>query len=331
MIHLTEPVLLTDDPEVHFGFPRMVRAHNGDLVLFYRVGTTHAYDDASIGMRISSDGGRTWSEQRILWSVEPGASAHNPVALVTPSGRIRLWASWYEYGANVRHPCWWSCSDDHGRTWAPFVVFDPSTAHNCYYVTDAVRMSDGLLAGDATFPPGGIGSCHTRIWHSGDGGDMWTVRSNLTDPEENCGNEIALMETQPGTILCILRDRAQKGVFRLWSHDAGRTWSPRENIREMLDGLLQRPFLTRLDERTLLLTGRDYERRLVIAYLSRDNGETFTDRKVLDSYQEDGAYTAVIRTGPMQGLIAWYSDSHTVPLKPDIKLATVKVSDAETR
>ena len=152
------------------------------------------------------------------------------------------------------------------------------------------------------------------------------VRRRRTPPKIRPKRRV---ETQPGTILCILRDRARTDVFRLWSQDAGRTWSPRENIREMLDGVLQRPFLTRLHERILLLTGRDYERRLMVAYLSRDNGETFGDRTVLDSYQEDGAYTTVIPTGPMRGLIAWYSDSHTVPLRPDVKLATVKVGDAK--
>jgi len=47
----------------------------------------------------------------------------------------------------------------------------------------------------------------------------------------------------------------------------------------------------------------------------------------LDSYQQDGAYTTAISTGPMRCLIAWYSDSHTVPLKPDIKVATLSVAD----
>ena len=326
-IQLTEPVLLTDDPTVHFGFPRMVRARNGDLLLFYRVGTTHAYDDGIIGMRISSDGGRTWSDQRVLWSVEPGASAQNVVALVAPSGRVVLWTSRYEYGPRVRHPCWWSSSEDHGGTWAPFVVFDSSKDHNCYYVTEAINTSDGSLAGDATFPSTGIGPCHTRIWHSADEGRTWTVRSRLTEPAENRGDEIALMEIRPGTLLCILRDRRRGDVFRFWSYDAGRTWSARESIRDMLDCVLQRPFLTRLGERTMLLTGRDYERRLVVAYLSRDNGGTFAHRTELDSYQQDGAYTTAIPTGPMRCLIAWYSDSHTVPLKPDIKLATVNVME----
>jgi len=325
-LRLTEPTLLTEDADTHYGFPRMVRAANGDLLLFYRIGTTHAYDDAVIGQRISADDGSTWSEERVLWGVEPGYSAHNPVALATPSGRILLWASRYEYGLPLRHPCWWSHSDDDGQTWAPFTVFDRSPDHNCYYVTEARATSDGLLAGDATFPPSGAGPCHTRIWHSDDGGDTWAVRSCLTDPEANRGDEIALAEAEPGSLLCILRDRARTDLFRFWSRDGGHTWTPAESIRDMLDCVLQRPFLTRLSPDALLLTGRDFGRRRVVAYLSTDGGRTFGHRLVLDEYQEDGAYTTTVSLGADQCLIAWYSDSHTTALKPDIKLACLRLT-----
>jgi len=322
-LQLSEPVLLTEGADTHYGFPRMVRAASGDLLLFLRIGTTHAYDDAVIGLRISSDGGSTWGAQRVLWSVDPGFSAHNPVALVSPSGRILLWASRYEYGIPLRHPCWWSHSDDDGRTWAPFTIFDPSPDHNCYYVTEALETSDGLLAGDATFPASGAGPCHTRIWHSGDGGDTWSVRSCLTDPAGNQGDEIALTESEPGSLLCILRDRARVDVYRFWSRDGGRTWTSAEGIGDMLDCVLQRPFLTHLGAGALLLTGRDFERHRVVAYLSTDGGQTFGQRLELDGYQEDGAYTTTVGVAPGQCLIAWYSDSHTAALKPDIKLASL--------
>ncbi len=311
--------LITSDPTVHFGFPRVIRAHNGDLLLFYRVGTTHAYDDAVIAMRRSPNDGATWSDEQVLRSLDPGSSAHNPVAIVAPDGRIILWTSRYEYGPSLRHPCWWSSSIDHGVTWRPFTVFDPSETYNCYYVTDAIKTLDGLLAGDATFPVSGSGSCHTRIHHSTDNGLTWSVRSHLTEPEENKGNEVGLVETSPGTILCIHRDRGLADTFRVWSHDGGRTWSARESIRGMLDCVLQRPFLTPIGDGTLLLSGRDYERKRVVAYLSTDNGRTFAHCLEVDSYQEDGAYTSVTRIGTEAFLLIWYSDSHTVALRPDIK------------
>ena len=91
-IQLIVSVLITNSVEAHYGFPRMVRAQNADLLLFYRVGTTHAYDDAAIAMRRSSDNGMSWSGEEILWRCEAGFSAHNPVAIVASNGKVILWA-----------------------------------------------------------------------------------------------------------------------------------------------------------------------------------------------------------------------------------------------
>jgi len=332
-IAVTDAILVTDTASRHYGFPRMVRACNRDLLLFYRAGTTHAYDDAVIEMRRSTDDGASWSGARILRRCEAGFSAHNPVAIVTASGRVILWASRYQYGPNLRHPCWWSTSDDNGATWSEWTVFDPSQQHSCYYITDVIHTSEGILASDATFPPSGQGACHTRIQFSADDGLTWAWRSNLTSPASNLGDEAALMETEPGRILCIQRDRQRADSFRLWSGDGGRTWSARESIREMLDCTLQRPFLTHLGETAYLLSGRDFERKLTVVYLSVDGGQTFGERLEVDSHQKDGAYTSAIRLdsprldsprlGSTECLIAWYSDSHTRPLLPDIKMAKV--------
>ncbi len=326
-IQFSEPILIASSSEVHYGFPRIVGARNGDLLLFYRVGTTHAYDDAVNAMRISEDNGKTWSDERVIFTVDRGVGAHNPVAFVAPDGTVIFWCSLYEYSTKLRKPCWWSFSSDHGRTWEEFSVFDDSKDYSCYYVIDAIATSGGLLAAESVFPPSGIGNCYNRIVRSLDGGRSWQHWSDLTSPDANDGDEVALMETEPGTILCHLRDRGHRESYRLWSHDGGKRWSSPENITGMLGCILQRPFLTRLDASTLILSGRDVERKLIVAWLSRDNGRTFGDRTVLDSYQKDGAYTSALPTGPRSALMAWYSDSHTVPLMPDIKLATLTVFD----
>ena len=107
--------------DVHYGFPRMVRAKNGDLLVFYRVGTSHAYDYSQIAMRRSRDVGTTWSEERILHAdPKRDHSSHNPVAFVTKAGRVILWVSSYGFQSEpkTRDPGYWSWSDDHGETWA---------------------------------------------------------------------------------------------------------------------------------------------------------------------------------------------------------------------
>ena len=128
--------------DIHYGFPRMVRAQNGNLLVFYRVGTSHAYDYSQIAMRRSRDVGKTWSEERILHTdPKRDHSVHNPVAFVTKAGRVILWVSSYGFESEpkTRDPGYWSWSDDHGETWAPFVRFDHDPSRSVYYVTDVYQ------------------------------------------------------------------------------------------------------------------------------------------------------------------------------------------------
>lgn len=327
-LEITESRGIAVSRDVHYGFSRLVRAGNGKLLLFYRVGTTHAYDYSAITMRASADDGATWSAERVLHrDPDPRHSAHNPVALVTRGGRVLLWASSYGFQVKprTRNRGYWASSDDDGWTWPEFRIFDTDPARSTYYITDAILTSDGMLAAGTTFPPGGAGNACTLIWHSSDDGRRWSVRSMLTKPDENLRDEVALMETKAGTILCLLRARRQPGadyfkaIYRCWSHDGGRTWSKLENTYSMLDCILQRPFLTRLDPATLLLPGRDLERKLVVACVSTDNGATFAYRRVVDHYNADGAYASAVRLSGSRALMTYYSDSGSAELKPDIK------------
>lgn len=317
-------------PEGHYGFPRLVRAGDGRLLLFYRVGNEHAAGNSSIGLRHSTDDGKTWSDERTVWRAPSGTSAHNPVAVVTRSGEVVLWISRYVFSekGHERQHCVWCRSKDHGQTWSEPQPFDTSSERSCYYMTDAIQTSGGLLACDAAFPPSGGGSCFVQAWQSTDGGKTWNVLSRLTQPDENMGDEVGLLETEPGTILCLLRHRGKAHpeiatTWRLWSRDGGRTWSPREDLGKSL-GVLQRPFLTRLDEKTVLLSGRGTS-RTTVAYLSRDNCQTFGERFVLDRYQGEGGYTAAVVRGPRSVVIAWHSDEGTDKGKPDIKVAELRV------
>jgi len=222
----------------------MVRADDGRLLLFYRIGKTHASDSSSIAPRTSADEGATWSAERILYrDPDPTRSAHNPVALVTRSGRVLLWISRYRFAPAPprREPGAWAWSDDYGETWSQFRTFDEDRSRSSYYLTDAIRTADGLLACIATFPASSVGNCWAVMWHSDDDGRTWRHRSLLTAPEANRGDEVALLETERGHILCLLRRRRQpaaaqypKGLAAFDSADSGRTWTERENLYLML-------------------------------------------------------------------------------------------------
>lgn len=323
-IEFTKPVAIVSAPGVHYGFPRLVRAANGHLLMFYRIGRSHASDHSSVALRRSEDEGRTWLAEQVLYAdPDPDRSAHNPVALVTPGGRVLLWISTYRFKPPPakRETGSWSWSDDHGKTWAPFRVFDAVGTRSSYYMTDAILTADGMLASNATFPPSGVGECYALMWHSADGGRTWQVRSQLTKPEDNRGDEVALLELAPGRLLCLLRTRRQpgaaaypEGLSRFTSEDGGKTWLEGPNLKSQLGLTLQRPFLTRLDARRVLLTGRDIERKQVVAFLSTDNGQTFGGKVVVDAYDKDGAYTSCVRMSGKESLMVYYADARgTLP------------------
>ncbi len=302
---------------VHYGFPRLVRAADGHLLLFYRIGNSHAYDHSSVAMRRSTDDGATWGAEQVLYAdPDPARSAHNPVAIVAPSGRVLLWISRFRFQPqHRREPGAWAWSDDHGGTWSRFVTFDEDPARSSYYMTDVIRTRDGMLGSVATFPPGGAGNCYALMWHSADGGRTWRVRSQLTAPAENRGDEVALLERANGEILCLLRTRRQPGapgyppgLLSFVSRDAGRTWVEEPNRLPQLGLTLQRPFLTRLDKDRVLLTGRDIERKEVVSFLSRDDGRTFGAKTVIDAYAKDGAYTTCVPLRDGAVLMVYYAD-----------------------
>ena len=72
--------------------------------------------------------------------------------------------------------------------------------------------------------------------------------------------------------------------------------------------------------------------KMVVLYLSRDNGQTFKERHVVDTFQSkgEGGYTTTIVTGPRHVLMSWYTDEASDPLKPDIKFSRLAISDKPT-
>ena len=314
-------------PEVNARFPRLVAANNGDLLLTYKVGSAHASSDAAIVLRISHDRGKTWGPERNLCAFEQGVSAQNVILLPVLAGRVIAWVSRYEYSkkGHERASQVWSVSEDNGATWRAWQRFDASNERSSYYMTDAIALANGkLLAVDATFPAAGAGSCYAQAWRSEDRGDTWRVVSRLTEPAENLGDEVGLIETKPGEVLCLLRDRRGKSTHRLWSRDDGQTWTKREDLGAMV-GCFQRPLLTRLDERTILATGRDRQVKATVAFVSRDNGRTFGERFVIEAYKGDGAYTGVVALSAREVLITWYSDHGRNSGQPVVKLANLRL------
>ncbi|MFT4689575.1 MAG: hypothetical protein ACI9OD_001783 [Limisphaerales bacterium] len=325
-LHDAKPIAI--DPQIHYGFPRLIRAKDDRLLLFYRVGTSHASDPSTIAMRHSSDDGTEWSKERIIHSDPDGYSAHNPVAITAADGRVLLFVSSYNFKDRRKLPMYWSHSDDHGETWAPFTKFDTDPSRSTYYMTDLERTEAGLFGMSAGFAPDARSQCHNLFWFSPDGRD-WELRSAQTQPAENRGDEVDIFHTGGDRFMVFHRDRRQQTTWRVRTEDAGKTWTEREDLGSQVE-ILQRPFLTRLTKDLILLSGRDRKRALVVVYVSRNGGATFGERHVIDSYSADGAYTSAVRLNDRQALLVYYGDRPESRGKPDIRQVTLTVQDKPT-
>lgn len=324
-VELQDAKPIAVNPKVHYGFPRIIRAGDGRLLLFYRVGISHASDPSTIAMRYSRDDGANWSAERIIHRDPDGYSAHNPVAVTAADGRVLLFVSSYNFRDRRKLPMYWSHSDNHGETWAPFTKFDTDPSRSTYYMTDIERTDAGLFGMSAGFAPDARTQCHNLFWFSPDGRD-WSLRSMQTRPEENRGDEVDIFHTGGERFMVFHRDRRQQTTWRVSTEDAGRTWSEREDLGNRLE-ILQRPFVTRLTKDLILLSGRDRKRALVVVYVSRNGGATFGERHVIDSYSADGAYTSAVRLNDRQALLVYYGDRPESRGKPDILQVTLTVHD----
>jgi len=322
---MTAPRPVAADPAVHYGFPRLVRTADSRLLLFYRVGVSHASDPAAIAIRTSFDDGHEWSDERIIHRDPDEYCTHNPVAVVAPDGRVILFVSSYNWREGRKLPMYWSQSDDHGETWAPFTKFDTDPSRSTYYMTDVVRTQQGLFGMSTGFAPDARTQAHNLFWHSPDGRD-WCVRSVMTQPEDNRGDEVHILPTGPKSFMVLLRDRRRLSTWRLWTTDEGRTWSEPDDIGPQVE-ILQRPFLTRLTPSLLLLSGRDRKRALVVVYVSRDGGKTFAERHVIDRFYGDGGYTSAVPLNETSALVVYYADDPESRGKPDIRQVTLNVLD----
>lgn len=324
-VEMTVPRPVAADPSVHYGFPRLIRAGDGRLLLFYRVGVSHASDPAAIAMRHSLDDGRTWSDERIIHRDPDGYCTHNPVPAVAPDGRVILFVSSYNWRGGAKLPMYWSHSDDHGQSWSTFAKFDTEPTRSTYYMTDLLPTERGLFGMSTGFAPDARTQAHNLFWHSPDGRN-WRVRSVMTQPSENRGDEVTILETQAGALMVLLRDRRQLTTWRLWTTDEGRTWSEPEDVGSQVE-ILQRPFLTRLTPTLVLLSGRDRKRALVVVYVSRDGGKTFAERHVIDRFYGDGGYTSAVALSDSSALLVYYADDPQSRGKPDIRQVTLNVLD----
>ena len=218
----------------------MIELKDGRLCLIYTrfTGGGEDADAADLAMRTSRDGGKTWSDDRIVVRHEGGLNVMSVSLLRLADGRIALFygrkVSWVDSRPIMR------ISDDEGRTWSePTVCITDRVGYYTFNNDRAVQLADGRivlpvslynLLGDKEEDQ--VWSGRLMCYLSDDVGKTWQRGKIALLDETPAGKKITLQE--PGVV--VLTDgrlmmfcRTDAGSqYISYSEDDGETWSPLE-------------------------------------------------------------------------------------------------------
>lgn len=284
----------------------IVQLADGSLFLAYSRFTSGADDnsEAQIACRVSKDGGRTWSDDRILVDREGRENVMSVSIQGLPSGELLLFYGvkngWDDLRFYVRR------SSDEMRTLSGRVC---ATPHEGYHVVNndrIVRLFSGRLIVPAAFHPCAEGTFETwshrgiaMCFLSDDDGRTWRRScTQLEGPSESGSGlqEPGVIERGDGRLM--MWARTDMGFqYESSSEDGGETWSP------ALPGPLVSPCsaasIKRMpwDGRLLVVFNdhsgkhpfREQRRTPLCTAVSYDEGRTWTNSKVLEG-DPDGWY-----------------------------------------
>jgi sialidase-1 len=269
----TKPVLLwqQSDPSYdNFRIPALIVTKKG-TVLAFAEGRAGQEDSGDIDLLVkrSTDNGKTWSEQSVVWS-DSDNTCGNPCPVIDQStGRILLMMTW-NLGSvdegdiimknidDTRRP--YMCfSDDDGLTWSEPVDLT-ATCKNPdwgWYATGpgvAIQLKSKKYKNRIAIPANhsyttnnkeekvteagyGYGS---HVLLSDDGGTNWRMSTVITP---GC-NESQLVELSDGRLMMNMRSYNRLGCRAIsTSEDGGETWSDIEHALQLAEEVCQASFI----------------------------------------------------------------------------------------
>ncbi|MSU48299.1 MAG: exo-alpha-sialidase [Opitutus sp.] len=277
---------------------------------------------ARISAAKSTDGGRTWSERFTLQENTGKANVMSVSLLRSRTGDVLFFFlqknSLTDLKAYVRR------STDDAKTWGEPVLVTPEDGYHVMNNARVVQLKSGrLLAPVATSAQVWTKNENFRtvVYLSDDDGRTWRRGRTLLTAPKRGAMEPGLIELRDGRVMQIIR--TQTGyIWRAFSSDDGGTWteavpwhiespeSPATLVRAPGAGdwwLVWNPNVAWGDpEKTVLGANHGGVRTPLVAAVSRDEGQTWSQSKAVESDPAfTYAYTSVTFHGD-RALLSYY-------------------------
>ncbi len=300
------PALLTTDKGTLLAFCEGRKSGRGDA------------GDIDLLLKRSSDGGKTWNKQQVVWD-DSTNTCGNPCVVQDRETKIIFLLLTHNLGGDHEsdihsgkskgtRTVWLTKSDDDGVSWSkPEEITsqakDPSWR---WYATGpgiGIQVQNGEHKGRLVIPcdhsvqNGDKMESRSHIIYSDDHGKTWKLGGSIRPDMNEC--QVAELETPKGGLLMSMRNLPKGGNrAQSVSTDGGITWTAPVRHEQLMDPTCQASILrydwgTDKKPGTVLFSNpaNNERRRRMTVRASFDDGKTWSKSAVL--FKEDSAYSCL--------------------------------------
>lgn len=286
-----------------FRIPAIVTTNSGRILAFAegRVNGGSDTGDIDLVMKSSDDGGRTWSNLKVIWDDKKNVCGNPAPVIDGVTGKIHLLMTWnlgtdHERdiiagrSENTRR-VFETSSSDGGNNWSsPKDITSSTKLDNwTWYATGpchGIQLKNGTHKNRMVVPcdhiEAGTKKYYSHVIYSDDNGATWKLGG--TSPQDQV-NECTVAEFPNGKLLLNMRnyDRSQKSRKISWSENGGESWSAIQTAAALIEPICQASMLFAETNETLyfLNPASENSRTNMTLKSSKDFGNSWELEKIL--------------------------------------------------
>ena len=302
-----------------YRIPAAIQAKNGDILAFAEGRKSGIADAGNIDLLLkrSSDGGRSWSAQQVIWDDTDNTCGNPCPVLDEDTGTIWLLLT-HNLGADHEkdiiaqsargtRTVWITSSTDHGATWTtPFEI--TSTTKKSDWTWSAtgpgigIQIKNGPHTGRLVIPCDHIDTdpadpkkarMGSHAIFSDDHGKTWQLGGTITPAMNEC--QVTELFDGRGTLLMDMRSYFGRSLrAQSLSTDGGATWSASVDAPALFEPICQASLLRHDAAKLILFSNPAHPKRRVNLTVrsSADNAKTWSDVAVL--HAGPAAYSSLV-------------------------------------